>query len=265
MHTVTVRDVAAWLAALSEDRYPEDGLLAGDEGMAVRGAVWCWMANGAVRARARAIGANVVVTHESVWFETRNRDAGCPPPEEWAVNVEARRFQRETGTAFIRCHRGLDAHCVPEAFEKVVGLPTPVVREGHKGYCFTRIYDLGPVTFGSLTEQLKCRAGLRMVRTSACDAGRVVRRAGLGWGGVGLSTNIQYLELLRRHGAEVVIGGEVDEYAVEYYRDSAMEWIEIGHYASEFPGVREGAREMAAAFPGVRVECFEDGARIEFR
>lgn len=261
----TVKEITAWLASLCEDTYPEDGLLVGDADMAVEGALLCWWANGAARRAALERGANLIVAHEAAFHESPNVDPGCPLAETWKVNRDARAFYRDHSVAFVRSHRTLDAYCVPRVFAEHLGFPEPVVDEGHEGYHFTLAYDLDPQPFAGLVETLKARMGLAAVRTSACDPGKVVTRVGLGWGGVSNSRNLQYMEALRRHGVEVVLGGEIDEYAVEYYRDSDMEWIELGHYASEILGMEQAAQDLSAAFPGLPVTCFQDTARIAFR
>ena len=261
----TVNDITTWLSSLCEDTYPEDGLLVGSPDMPVRGVLLCWWANGAARRAALDRGANVIVGHEAAFHESSNVDPGCPLAETWKVNEDARVFYREHDVAFVRSHRTLDAYCIPRVFGEHLGFPPPVVDEGHKGYHFTLAYDLEPQPFGRLVASLKARMDLPTVRTSVCDPTKLVTRVGLGWGGVSNSRNLQYMEALRLHGVEVVLGGEVDEYAIEYYRDSGMEWIELGHYASELLGMKTAAQHMSAAFPGLPITCFEDTPRIAFR
>ena len=255
---MTTNELAVWLRSLGEDRYPEDGLQEGDPDAVVRGVLCCWWSSRAAREAARAMGANVIVAHEAAYFDVPQQDPGCPEPDTWPVNEQAREFYRTTGTAFIRAHRCLDAWGVGEAFADYLGFPPPAVREGYRGYHFTLVYDLPPSTFAQLTERLKRRMKRAVVRTSLADPGRVVCRVGLGWGGIPLSSNLAYVEPLRRHGAEVIVGGEVDEFTMEYCREAGLEWIELGHYASEIVGVRRLARDLAARLPGVPVRCHEE-------
>ena len=153
------------------------------------------------------------------------------------------------------------ASCALPIFAEHLGFPAPAVREGYEGYDFTLVYDLPRQSFSALTAQLGKKMQLATVRASACDPAKPVSRVGIGWGGVSLSTNLQYMEKLRRHGVEVVLGGEVDEYALEYYRESGMEWIELGHYASEIIGLAATATDLARRFPQLKVECYRDAAR----
>lgn len=71
------------------------------------------------------------------------------------------------------------------------------------------------------------------------------------------------MERLRRHGVQVVIGGEVDEYALEYFRESGMEWIELGHYDTEIIGLEQVAREAHVRFPAVPTICYRDSCRMQ--
>jgi putative NIF3 family GTP cyclohydrolase 1 type 2 len=257
-----IRDLMQWLASLAEDRYPEDRLCEGDADAELQGILFCWMANAGARQMALERGLNVIVTHEAPYYESRQVDPGCPPPSEWKVNMEIRQFYSSSKVACIRCHRTLDACCIPRVFGERLGFPPPVIHEGHKGYEFTLVYDLPARRFGELARELKERMGLPFVRTSSGDAKQVVSRVGMGWGGVSLSANLQYMERLRGHGVQVVIGGEVDEYAIEYFRESGMEWIELGHYASEIIGLERVASDAGVRFPAVPAICYRDSCRM---
>jgi putative NIF3 family GTP cyclohydrolase 1 type 2 len=256
----TVQDVLAWLGSLCEDRYPEDGLQEGRADLALQGVLLCWSPNAGARAAALSAGANLIIAHENLYYETPQRDPGCPAPEEWEVNRRIREFFRDGSMALVRSHRALDAYCLPRVLAEYLGFPPAVVHEGHKGYEFTLVHELAPVTLRELAVRLKARMELPCVRISP-DDGRMIRRVGIAWGGVANSANLQYLERLRRHNVDAVIGGEVDEFAVEYYRESGISWIELGHYATEIVGLRQVARDMAKRFPSVPVTCFEDRER----
>jgi len=259
-----IQDILNWLGSLARDRYPEDRLYEGDPETDVSGVLFCWMANEGARRTAVERGANLIVAHEAPYYETLHVDAGCPPPSDWLVNQRIRQFYREHRVGVIRSHRTLDAYCIPRVLAEHLGFPAPAVCDGHRGYEFTLVYDLVPQPFAALVRRLKERMGLDRVRASARPPDAMVRWVGMGWGGVSLSANLQYMELLRRHGVEVIIGGEVDEYALEYYRESGMDWIELGHYATEIIGIERASRDMSAAFPGLPVSCYRDAQRIAF-
>jgi len=224
----------------------------------------CWFANAGAREAALRHNLNLIVTHETPFFETPSRDPGCPPPADWLANKQTAAFYDNHGIAVARYHRTLDAFCIPRAVGAHLGFPPPSVHEGHKGYEFTLVYDLEPTPFEQLARQVKEKMKLPAIRLSAGDGRRTVRRVGLGWGGVSLSANLQYMELLRQHGAEVIIGGEVDEYALEYYRESGMDWIELGHYATEAIGLEQVARELGATFASTPLLCHKDSQRLVF-
>jgi putative NIF3 family GTP cyclohydrolase 1 type 2 len=264
MSRVIIQDLLTWLSSLTQDRYPEDRLYVGSPSAEVTGVMVCWFANAGARQAARQNSANLIIAHEPLLFSTPHSDPGCPTPDAWEANRRVNDFYSRHGIAFVQSHRTLDAHCIPRCLGDRLGFPPPVVHEGYKGYEFTLVHDLPPVPFGRLAMDLKRRIGLPTVRTSACDPNQIVRRVGIGWGGASNSRNLQYMEILRRHGVEVVIGGEVEEYALEYYRESGMEWIELGHYATEIIGLEHVASEMAAAFPGLPVRCHRDSERMKY-
>ena len=122
-----------------------------------------------------------------------------------------------------------------------------------------------PITFAELAVNLKKIMKLSRVRTSLCKPDKIIQRVELGWRGVSLSSNLQYMELLLQNKVEVIIGGEVDEYAMEYYRESGMEWIELGHYASEIIGLEKVAQVIAKQFPGIPITCYCDSGKFDFR
>ena len=262
--TPTVAQLAEWLDSLAEDTYPEDGLQEGDSGMAATGVVFCWWPNKDVRQAALDRGANVIVGHEATIHRARNIDPGFEHHDEWQVNKDTRAFYRDNRVAFIRAHRTLDAYCVPRVFAEALGFPPPVVSEGYKGYEYTLVYEIEPRPFGELVVDLKARMGLATVRASACDPYKIVHRMGSGWGGVGMHSNIQYMEALQRHGVDTVIGGEMNELSAEFFFECGMEWIELGHYASEVFGLVVSADAMAAQFPGLPVSTCRPDPRIAF-
>lgn len=261
----TVTDIMKWLSGLVKDNYPEDRLYEGSPDGEVKGILMCWWANAGARKAAMDRNANLIIAHETPYFETPRIDPGCPPPEKWKANLVVKRFYAENKIAFIRSHRTLDAFCIGEVFGRYLGFPTPIIRDGYTGYQFTLVYDLRPVVFEGLVSQLKDAMKIPLVRTSVCHPRRLIHRVGLGWGGVGLSSNLQYLECLRKHNVQVVIGGEFDEYAMEYCRESGMDWIELGHYASEIIGIEYITKILAAQFLRLPISCYQDKEKIMFQ
>lgn len=262
---VKASNVARWLASLVKNTYPEDKLyLELGPDVEVKGILVCWMANAGARQTALERRANLIIAHESPYYTTPNFDPGCPHPDTWQVNVAIKKFYAENRIAFIQSHRTLDSFCIARLFSEHLGFPLPIVHQGYKGFEFTLVYDLPPITFAELVADLKKRMKLSRVRTSLCKPDKIIRRVGLGWGGVSLSSNLQYMELLLQNRVEVVIGGEVDEYAMEYYRESSMEWIELGHYASEIIGLEKAAQVIAKQFSEIPVTCYYDPGKLTF-
>jgi putative NIF3 family GTP cyclohydrolase 1 type 2 len=262
---VVVADIQHWLKSLCEDDFPEDTIAAGDPAKPVERVLTCWYPNRAVRQAARDFRADLIVMHEVHVLDQPRQDPGCPHADDWPVNQESLAFFEETGMALIRSHRTQDCFSIPYVLAARLQLGAPVVASGWKGYEFTQVYEVAPVAFGELATRFKERLGQTTVRVSPGWNGRQVSRLGLGWGGISHYRNLQYVELLREAGAEVIVAGEVDEYAIEYYRDAGLGWIELGHYATEVLGMEHLAHVLAAHFPGLTTTCWlERGPRVEF-
>ncbi len=43
-----------------------------------------------------------------------------------------------------------------------------------------------------------------------------------------------------------------------------MEWIELGHYASEIIGLEKATEVIARQFPGIPVNCYYDPGKLIF-
>lgn len=263
--SVTVQQVQDFLFSLAPDSYPEDRIHYGDPQQQVTSIAVCWFANRLLRERLLHDSADLIVMHEVHQYEQAGQDANCPAWQDFPINREAMAFYERNNIAIIRCHRTLDAHCIPDDFAAAIGLGDPIVREGFKGYHYTQLYASPAPTFGQLAQYLKSKLKYTMVRTSPTDPSTPVRMIGNGWGGVSGFSNLQYIERVREHGADVIVGGEIDEYALEYYRDVGLGWIELGHYASEIIGLRRAASLLQTHFPKLRVFCHEDdGPRVAY-
>ena len=224
----------------------------GDPHAEVRGVLFCWMATAEALDQAHAQGCNVVVCHEDLWFPYSFR--GRPETYlTWKANrVRAERAVRY-GLTIFRCHGTMDAICILDDIIRLLGFPEPVV----SGPGFVRICQIEPVTVRCLAQQVRDTLSLDAVRVCG-NLDQVVRRVGFPWGGLGLSLNDSFLNTLIDQGCEVLVAGEMDEYAMRLVGDCGVPMIETSHSVSENPGIQNFAERFRADHPGLPVVFHEN-------
>ncbi|MEN6544459.1 MAG: Nif3-like dinuclear metal center hexameric protein, partial [Armatimonadia bacterium] len=109
-----------------------------------------------------------------------------------------------------------------------------------------------PVTLRELVGRVKTAMGMDALRVSG-DLEAVVSRVGCPWGGVGLSLNVSFIEAVIAKGANGLIAGESDEYAMRYAADAGVPLIETSHAGSENPGLRHFCEHLRDHFAPLRV------------
>lgn len=252
----TVRDINDFLADLSPNSYPEEGILFGDPEWEVTGVLVCWMPGVEALRAARREGSNVVVFHEIPFFGIVP-DGNYEGVYHWEANQRRKDELQEGGIALIRCHRTMDDYCVPDVFQDMLDFPTPVVVEEMAGHTAVRIFEIEPSSVRELAERWKPAVAMDTVRVFAPDPDRIVRRAGLCWGGIGLHSNMGVMTRLVELGAEVLVGGETEEYTAEFCRDCGVDFIELGHLTSEQPGMLVAADVLAKQYSELEIHRFE--------
>ena len=260
---MTVQDVLAFFRSLYHEPFPEEIIHCGDPDMAVRGVLVCWMAN--VRAIRRAIdeGCNVIVSHESPFFG-RVTDSDFSSVYGWPANRQRKALFDAHRLAVVQVHRTLDAYCIADVFQNMLGLGRPVVAESMAGYTAVRLFEIDPTPVGRLIDRWKQAAGLACVRAYAPDLDREIRRVGLAWGGIGLHSNMAVMARLIDLGAELLLGGETEEYTIQFCADAGVDFVEMGHAVSEAPGTLAGGRHFAQQFPDVKVVLFDEPPLYRF-
>ena len=258
-----VRGVHALFTALDHETFPEEQIHYGNPDMEVQGVLTCWMAN--VRAIRAAVdqGCNVIVCHETP-FLGRVADFDFSPVYAWPANRQRKAMLDEHGLAVIQVHRTLDAFCIADVFQDMLGLGRPTVAEEMAGYICVRLFETEPTPVGQLIDRWKQATGLSCVRAYAPDLDHVVRRIGLAWGGIGLHSNMAVMVRLIDLGAELLLGGETEEYTIQFCADAGVDFIEMGHAVSEAPGTLAAGRHFAAQFPDLEVVLFDEPPLYRF-
>jgi len=254
---VKVNDIAELFDSLCPMSFPEDGVQFGDPEMQVTGVLFCWMANTRAIQRAVAEDCNVIVCHEFPYVTGR---PGVPPEQymDWLPNRRRRELLNTHALALVQSHRTMDTFCVADELQRTLGLGAPDIVEDAAGYDAVRLFHIDPASTGVLVTRWKQALGLSYVRVLAPDPDRVITRVGLAWGGIGLQSNLTIPVRLIELGAELLIGGEVEEYTLEYCADAEVDFVELGHAATEAPGMSVVPNRLAARFAGVKTVSFEE-------
>jgi len=193
---------------------------------------------------------NLIVAHEDLFFPYAG---GLEQYLTWRVNRRRIELLSKYHITVIRAHGTLDRLCILDDFAKSLRLPEPTVKEG-----YIRIYDIPKIRLKDLSEQVKQKMSLQHVRVTG-DLERLVSRVGLPWGGLGLSTNITFIESLLAHEPDVLIAGETDDYAMRFVLDAGVSMIETTHSVSENPGLKNFARQLQSEFPDLKIVFFDPG------
>ena len=228
----------------------EEICLFGDCTKPVNRAVICWMPTPEAIEYAASVKADLIISHEILFFPYQT--GGQAGTLSWPANVRRAQLLAQHGITCIRIHQSADELTIYDAFATRLGLKNPI--PGSEG--ITRAYNVDPVTYGELIEQVKS-TGLPVLRYTPGDMDRRIKRIGLPWGGLGLFVNIGYMEKLVELGCEAFIAGESDSYGHHFARESGVYMIETGHEVSENPGLQLMVDWMKEHFPDLEVSYFE--------
>ncbi len=244
---VIASNIAGFIEGLGAEPRSDEGFKFGDPQAPLTGVLICWMSTLAAIEDAAQQGCNMVICHEEMHYPYAAFAPGLEKYMTWTVNRRRVTALAAAGITVYRAHGMLDHYCILDDFAAELGLGQPAVSEG-----FYRIYDIAPRPVAELVTQAKAALGMDCVRVTG-DSQRVVSRVGLPWGGLGLSVNVDFIEGLLGYGADVLIAGESDEYAMFYCLDADVPLIETSHAGSENFGLARFAQQLAQHFPGLKV------------
>ncbi len=226
-----------------------DVVKAGEAQQACTGVVTSFLGTLAVLRQARALGANLVISHEPVFYNHLDKT-------DWLAGdrvFEAKkRFLAESGLVVWRAHdtwHTLRPDPVTAGTIALLGWSAYAKPAGGE------VCEIPAVAVAELARQLKQKLGSHGVRFVGDPALRV-RRVGLN---VGASGGESHLRMLRETDVDALVGGELHEWETsEYVRDSiAAGWpravIVVGHQASEEAGMRALADWLRPRLAGLLV------------
>ncbi len=246
----TAADVVAVIqSALPAARRPVtvDQFLDGDPATPVTGVATTMTATLDVLRAAVEAGANLVITHEPLYFDHHDGARTDLDAENDPVYGIKRAYVQEHGLVVWHLH-DQQHDTLPDGVDAATAAElgwTLDPAEPDAGSTAT----IEPITLGDLARHLADTLGATALRYVG-DPSAVVRRVGLDLGFRGFGRN---RALLRRDDVDVVVTGEVHEWETGGYAVDAVATgvakglVAVGHVPSE----QAGMRAVAAWLPGV--------------
>jgi putative NIF3 family GTP cyclohydrolase 1 type 2 len=239
-----------------------DRVVAGDPATVVAGVAVTTLATLDVLDRAAGSGANVVITHETPFYNHVGADDATLTAERDPVYLAKRALIAEHGLVVVHYHDGWHRRRpdgVDEGVARALGWtldPDPAA-EG------ISVCTVPPTTVADLAGRVATALGARATRYVG-DPARAVSRVGLDLGFRGFARN---RGLLRRPDVHALVVGEAHEWETGSYATDAA-WLAarggppaglvvVGHVPSEQAGMRYFAEWLAPLVPEAPVRFVE--------
>jgi putative NIF3 family GTP cyclohydrolase 1 type 2 len=261
---MTAHELEQHLKTYTGTLNPDEGILFGDATAEMKKVQVCFMATVEAIQHAIEIGVDTILAHEALFYPYPGIRNGIPPQGAmaWPANRERTRLLSEGGITVLRYHGSMDRVCIRDVFAQKLSLGKPVVQ----GESTTeRVYEVEPCTLDEMIDRVKAAFDLDSVRMSGAHLNPAIRRVGLAWGGIGLFVNVGAVAGILRHGVDVLIGGETDEYGMLFATDAGVPFIETAHSVSENPGIKHFAGMLAKDLPDLGISYFENRRAWENR
>jgi putative NIF3 family GTP cyclohydrolase 1 type 2 len=258
-----VRDVAKFIEEIAPLKYclPGDrnGLEFGSPDGKVSGIVTCWSPTSMVIEKAVSYDANLIISHEWLFYEyTGNK---WLENESWtfAKQVNLRRLQllSRGNVSVLKYHSNWDIAPggTADSFGEYLGFKN-LVEKGK----LIRVYKEEPISLAKLADQVAKK--LEMVRVEVSgDLNKKVEYVGTAIGGLGQI--LTYADDFAHSQAEVLVFGEMLEYTKIYARESGYSYITASHETSEMPGMLKLTTLLREKFPQTKVSYLKsDGCKV---
>lgn len=260
--SLTIRDIANWM----EDKLPNktetvDGLLIGNEYDQVTKIAVAFMPSIEVLKKAAKLGANLLICHESPYYEHQNRDNHASN----VVMKEKMKLAAELGIAIYRNHDSLHR----QSPDMITAGLVQKLTWGEKIVEFDAISATVEIPESSLEEimiHIKENLNIQSVRYIGSLANKVNTISILA-GFRGSAANV--IPLLQKE-SDLVIYGEGPEWETPEYAKDALALgynknvIILGHMESEEPGMRLLVHQLQKEFPKVRTEFIASDPFIHY-
>ena len=236
-----------------------DVVKAGDPSQPVTGIVTTFLATYAVLQRAVDLGANLVITHEPIFYNHLDETDWL---EGDPVYTAKRQWIEKNGLVVWRFHDYWHRH-QPDGI--LAGITAALGWQAYADPSALPLYTITPTPLGDLAKIFKKKLDISMVRVvGALDM--PCRRVGVLVGAAGGRFQMHAL----RRDMDVLVVGELNEWETcEYVRDAiAMgqqkALIVLGHANSEEAGMAWLVDWLADVVPGVRVTHVPAGDPFRF-
>jgi putative NIF3 family GTP cyclohydrolase 1 type 2 len=245
---------------LELESLPDGGFEEGSPDNEVRGILTTWMATPEALSYAADSGLNLVVCHEPLYWH-ENEDPPlyrCPGPYNKPLDWEKhpnnviKKIVKDAELTVLRIHFGIDRLYIYDAFAEAMELGKVIA-----GEVYEKVYELPrKMKLYELVEHIQNKTGLSSVRYVG-DKMKTIEKVGNCWGGVGLSVNQYYARRTIQNGAQAIICGEMDEFAMFFAKQCGAALIETSHAVSENFGIKFFSDKLASEFSPVPVEFHE--------
>jgi putative NIF3 family GTP cyclohydrolase 1 type 2 len=224
-----------------------DALKTGSPGASVRGVVFTFLATEHVLERAVELGANVIVSHEGVFFSHWDNAQRLEHDDVYRTKREL--IQRAE-LAIFRIHDALhDAKPdgITEGMLEALGWTSRQIEPG------SHLLQFGGQTAAEIAASAKAALGLQSVRIAG-NPQVACHKVACQFGATGFD---RHLADIGRRDVQALVIGEAHEWETyEYVRDAAAQGLHkalivLGHAASEEAGMRALAAKFGARFPEI--------------
>ncbi|MCM3694172.1 Nif3-like dinuclear metal center hexameric protein [Neobacillus niacini] len=227
-----------------------DTLLSGNPALEVKGIATAFMATQQVIEQAIALGANLLITHEGIYFSHHDNEKSL---ENDPIYNDKSRLINDSGLAIFRFHDHWHK-CKPDGI--MAGLIQELNWQSYvvENQPAATILSIPQMTVGEISAYIKKLLGIQYLRFSG-DLSMNCTRIGLlaGYrGGGGLC-----IPLYEKEDLDLIIYGEGPEWETpEYVRDANYQGrqknlIVLGHAESEEPGMNYLAEWIRTIFPSI--------------
>lgn len=248
---MTAQEIVAYVETLAPPKGGEEIFRWGNPATEVTGLLVAWMATVEAIEYAAANGCNFIISHESLHFPYSHINPGLENYATWTTNRLRLTALSKHDITLYQCHTTADRFSIFGDAVSLLGLGKWDPAQG-----YTQVFDIEPVSLRELVGRVKAAMGMDTLRVSG-DLDAMVSRVGCPWGGVGLSLNVSFIEAVIAKGANGLIAGESDEYAMRYAADAGVPMIETSHAGSENPGLRRFADHLRDHFGRLKVLFYE--------
>ncbi|WP_341282260.1 Nif3-like dinuclear metal center hexameric protein [Paenibacillus sp. FSL H8-0537] len=232
-----------------------DRLLFGQEHTVVKGIVTAFSASQFIIERASALGANLIVSHEGIFYS--HHKAGDWHRNDAVVEAKAAAIE-QADVGIFRFHDYMHRY---QPDPVMIGLLRKLGWVAAEMQATGAIVDIPAMQLGDVAEYLKSRLHIPYVRVAG-ESTMMCKRVGVlvGYSGGGSSA----IPLLQQENVDLIIAGEGPEWETpEYIRDALHQGhskalIMLGHAESEAPGMEYLAEWLTEKYPKLPVYFLAD-------